>query len=223
MKSILSYDSKFMAILEHVADTMILNILFLLCCVPVVTIGAALTALNSASRARMSDEPCYRAFFRGLRSGFLRSTLAWFILCPLLVFLVQVAYTIFAMKTEGYMPAFLCSLLGLVVVMSIAAMVFQFYSRFECRLFQLLKNSAFMVIAHPLRSIVSGVLTWAPVAMFFLATGHFVMLTVVWLFLYFSTVSLVSVWLMKKPFASLEKRASGTEDGVQAELEEATK
>lgn len=218
MKSILSYDSKFMAILEHVADTMILNVLFLLCCVPVVTIGAALTALNSASRARMSDEPCYRAFFRGLRSGFVRSTLAWLILCPVLVFLVQVSYTIFAMKAAGYIPTFLCSLLGLVVVLAITTMVFQFYSRFECKLFQLLKNSVFMVIAHPLRSAVAGVLTWVPVVLFFLATEYFIELTVVWVFLYFSTVSLVSVWLMKKPFASLEKRVS--EDGKEQPAEQ---
>lgn len=223
MKGILSYDSKFMAILEHVADTMILNILFLLCCVPVVTIGAALTALNSASHARMNDEPCYRAFFRGLRSGFLRSTLAWLILCPALVFMVQVSYTIFVLKTKFYISAFLCSLLGLVIVMSIAAMVFQFYSRFECRLFQLLKNSAFMVIAHPLRSTVAGVLTWTPVVVFFMATEYFVTLTVVWVFLYFSTASLVSVWLMKKPFTSLEKRAAEAAQEQSAEKTEAVK
>lgn len=223
MKGILSYDSKFMVILGHVADTMILNILFLLCCVPVVTIGAALTALNSASRARMNDEPCYRAFFRGLRTGFVRSTLAWIILCPVLVFLVQVSYTIFVLKTKGYIPAFLCSLLGLLIVMSIAAMVFQFYSRFECRLFQLLKNSTFMVIAHPLRSTVAGILTWLPVVMFFMDTDYFIMLTVIWVFLYFGTASLVSVWLMKKPFASLERRAAEVAEEQPAELEEAAK
>ena len=223
MKGILSYDSKFMAILGHVADTIILNILFLLCCVPVVTIGAALTALNSASRARMNDEPCYRAFFRGLRTGFVRSTLAWIILCPLLIFLVLVSYTVFMLKTTGYILTFLCSLLSLLIVLSVAAMAFLFYSRFECKVFRLLKNSAYMVMAHPLRSIVLGVLTWLPVAMFFLDTQYFIVLTVAWVFLYFSTVSLVSVWLMKKPFASLEKRVAEVAEEQPAELEEAAK
>ena len=53
MKNIFSYDSKLIIMLEGVANTMLLNILFLLCCIPVVTIGAAFTALFSGCRALM--------------------------------------------------------------------------------------------------------------------------------------------------------------------------
>ena len=41
----LSIDSKFIAFLTRVADLMILNMIYVLCCIPIFTIGAATTAL----------------------------------------------------------------------------------------------------------------------------------------------------------------------------------
>ena len=45
MKNIFSLDSKLMQGLSTVGDYIILNILFLITCLPVITIGAAKTAL----------------------------------------------------------------------------------------------------------------------------------------------------------------------------------
>ena len=45
MEILFSYDSKLMQTLTFVADLILLNILYLLCCVPMFTIGAAQGAL----------------------------------------------------------------------------------------------------------------------------------------------------------------------------------
>ena len=41
MGGLFSYDSKLMQILNFIGDLIILNVLYLVCCLPVVTIGAA--------------------------------------------------------------------------------------------------------------------------------------------------------------------------------------
>ena len=42
-----SPDSKFMRAMSTLGDLMLLNLVFLLCCIPVVTVGAAVTALKA--------------------------------------------------------------------------------------------------------------------------------------------------------------------------------
>ena len=43
-------NGKFMAVLEEAANLVVLNILFLLCCIPVITIGASKTALYDKAK-----------------------------------------------------------------------------------------------------------------------------------------------------------------------------
>jgi len=208
MKNIFSYDSKFMIMLEGVANTILLNMLFLLCCVPVVTIGAAFTALFSGCRALMNDEACFKAFFRSFRSGFKRATLAWLILLPVLAVLGLTAHSVWLYMNAGLkMGAFtlVVALIGLAIALSVVMMTFLFYSRFECTLRQLLRNGLYMTLAYFVRSIVIGLMNWAPLLMFFLTPYAFMQLAIIYIVLWFGVSASLSVWLMKKPFAALEQ------------------
>lgn len=208
MKNIFSYDSKFMIMLEGVANTILLNMLFLLCCVPVVTIGAAFTALFSGCRALMNDEACFKAFFRSFRSGFKRATLAWLILLPVLAVLGLTAHSVWLYMNAGLkMGAFtlVVALIGLAIALSVVMMTFLFYSRFECTLHQLLRNGLYMTLAYFVRSIVIGLMNWAPLLMFFLTPYAFMQLAIIYIALWSGVSASLSVWLMKKPFAALEQ------------------
>ena len=48
-KSAFSYDSKLMTILNNLADLIFVNLLFIICCIPIVTIGAARAALHKVA------------------------------------------------------------------------------------------------------------------------------------------------------------------------------
>ena len=209
MKNIFSYDSKLIIMLEGVANTMLLNILFLLCCVPVVTIGAAYTALFSGCRALMNDEACFKAFIRSFRSGFKRATLAWIILLPVLAVLALTAHSVWVYMNAGVkMGAFtlVVALIALVIGLSVAMMTFLFYSRFECTLGQLLKNGLYMTLGCFVRAVIIGLMNWAPILMFFLTPYTFMQLTIIYIVLWFGVSASLSVWLMKKTFATLEAR-----------------
>ena len=54
-------DSPLMQFLNKVADLMWLNVLTLICCIPIVTVGPALTALHYMALKIARDEECYIA------------------------------------------------------------------------------------------------------------------------------------------------------------------
>jgi hypothetical protein len=51
------------AFLNKMADLILLNLIFLLCCIPVVTIGPAITALYAVSLRSLWRWVCYTDFF----------------------------------------------------------------------------------------------------------------------------------------------------------------
>ena len=60
-------DGKFFGVLSRLADLVILNLLFLVCCIPVVTVGAAVTAMYSVTWKMAEEKEGYilKGFFKG--------------------------------------------------------------------------------------------------------------------------------------------------------------
>ena len=71
-----SPDSKFMRAMSTLGDLMLLNFVFLLCCLPIVTIGAAITALATVAFriVRGTESGIVSLFFRSFRQSFRRAT-----------------------------------------------------------------------------------------------------------------------------------------------------
>ena len=61
MSSFFNMDSPIMRFLSRLCDLMILNILCLICCIPIVTIGASITALYSVTLKMVKGEDSYIA------------------------------------------------------------------------------------------------------------------------------------------------------------------
>ena len=79
MRSIFNLDSPIMSFLSRVGDLVWLNLLTLLCCIPVVTAGAAFTALHYVSIKMVRNEEGYltRNYFKSFRQNFIQATLLW--------------------------------------------------------------------------------------------------------------------------------------------------
>lgn len=206
MNSIFSYESKFMQMLIQLADMVILNLLYLLCCAPLFTIGAAQAALHSGIRKLMDKEnegSCVRAFFRGFTGGFGKITLLHTLLALMIAVLVWIAGIAFAMSGYG-LPTIIC-LLAVFLAMLFYSMVSFFHAYFDCTPWRLLKNSCLMVLAHPLRSLAVAALMWLPFIVLFLNLYIFLQGFPLWAFLYYSVAFLFCYSLMKKPFTELKE------------------
>ena len=72
-------NGKFFGFLEETADLVLLNVLFLICCIPVITIGASKTALYDMTRRMAAKREGYlvRGFFRSFSQNFKASTMIW--------------------------------------------------------------------------------------------------------------------------------------------------
>ena len=95
MKWFFDMDNPVMRTLSMLADIVILNLLTLFCSLPIVTAGAAFTALNDACirLVRMEDGELGRDYFRAFKANFKNGTLAWllFLACAVLLYLDYLA------------------------------------------------------------------------------------------------------------------------------------
>ena len=229
-----SYESKLMQTLMPIGDLVILNFLYLLCCIPVFTIGAAQAGLYSGLRVLLDkedDSSCAAAFFRGFRTGFGSITLAWLIFA---VLTAVAGWSLILVLVYEYAGA------GAPVWLSVASVcicaLFQtqlplFHARFSCTAWQLIRNSFLLCIAHPLRAVFCTALVWAPAGLALADLYLFMRLTPLWLCGYFSIAFMLGFLLMKKPFQTLidhfretHPEPSGEEtDPGSAELPEETR
>ena len=94
MNKFFSNDSLFGIFFGHLGDIVIVNFLFLLTSIPLVTVGPSLCGMNYAflKRRRKSDEPIARLYFEGFRSNFKQGLLAWLLLLGILLILLVDRY-----------------------------------------------------------------------------------------------------------------------------------
>ena len=148
-----SPDSKFMEILGRITDLILLNILFLLTCLPIFTMGAAATALYAMCFRFMREE--YRGivkpYFQAFRDNFRQSTLIWLLLLLVVGPGLYYFYVLFSLDSLLRYLAFLFVLLALLSAMT-ASYAFPWISQFENTTAQALKNALILCLSHLPRS-----------------------------------------------------------------------
>ena len=76
MDRFFSMDNKFFTFMGKVADLCILNIVCLICCIPIVTAGASITAMFFVTMKMVKNEESYiiKSFFKSFRQNFKQAT-----------------------------------------------------------------------------------------------------------------------------------------------------
>lgn len=159
METIFHPDSTLMRGLSRVADVMILNLLFIATSLPVVTIGASLTALNFTAM-RIATGKChnvsadyFRSFRQNLRQGTIAALViagltavmaAWYAVVPTLALDPIVELVVLAV---WYVLAFNIAMMGL--------FVFPYLASFEGRTRDVFRNARLMSWKHPLTALLA--------------------------------------------------------------------
>ena len=150
MNSIFNPDNPFINFLTKVSNLILLNLIFLLSCIPVITIGAALSALYSVTlkTARQEDPYIWRTYWKAFRENFKQSTLIWLIFIPVIA--VIIVDFIFLRAQKGSIFTVLqIALWGVsLFLFSIFIYIFPIVSHFVCTTKQAFKNAFLMSIAH---------------------------------------------------------------------------
>ena len=79
MRSFFDLDNPFIQFLNRLTDVVILNVICLICCIPIVTIGTSITALHYVTMKMARNEEGYivRDFFKSFRENFRQSAIIW--------------------------------------------------------------------------------------------------------------------------------------------------
>lgn len=151
MSKLFRMDSPLMRFLTKIADLMVLNILFCVTSIPLITIGASWTALYSVTLKMVRDEEgsVSRSYFQSFRQNFKQATLLWLGVLVVLALLVLDIRVLNGMA-EGTAPGLLRVGVEILVLLGIMVLQYLFPSlaRFEASLADTLKNACIMALAH---------------------------------------------------------------------------
>ena len=126
-----SYDSKFSQIMLKLCYGCYLNLLWMVCSLPVFTAGAATAALYDVTLrlAREEDPPVTTRFFKAFRENFRQATILWLILLGIGALLGADGYILYHLyKSTAGMVSVICTLgLALIIVAAIAYVIVLIY------------------------------------------------------------------------------------------------
>ncbi len=90
MNKVFNFEGPVFTFLSRLADLFWLNLLYIVCCIPVITAGAATTALYYVTLKMAKDEEGYitKSFFKSFKQNFVQATLIWGIF--MIVFIITI-------------------------------------------------------------------------------------------------------------------------------------
>ncbi|MDR3338164.1 MAG: DUF624 domain-containing protein, partial [Treponema sp.] len=137
--------------LEKLFDGLTLNILWLLCCVPVITIGASTAAFYYTTTKVLRGERGHilPEFWRSFRLNFVKAVVL-FLIFAVLLFIIAINMRIAPEIDRGYFGIFLICLYFALGAVIFAFMIYAFpaLSRFEMNAFWILKLSVYMTFRY---------------------------------------------------------------------------
>ena len=168
MKLQFQNDSPIGQFVGRVLELIGLNILWAVCCLPVVTAGAATCALHFVlSPQRNGDEGVFRCFFRSFRRNFRQATLLWLLLLALGLLLALclriVSFWNGTARTAGII--FFC--VPALFLLIIAGYGFPLLAQFEIPARKLVEDALLLGLAHFPRTLGVVGLTLLPAALWY--------------------------------------------------------
>ena len=158
---------------SRIFDCLLLGILWSVCSLPVITMGASCTALYYAynKSVRQDGGHLCREFFHAFKTNFKQSTIVWLIILAIFLLLYGDLYIVTGylqtIPMAGILLAFAVTLL--VVAVTWCAYLFPYIARFELGTKEVMKNCFFIMGLNLGWSVLLFALTAAAIAAFYLA------------------------------------------------------
>lgn len=215
-----SINSPVIQFLAKVWDLIVLNILTVILSLPIVTIGAANTALHYAVDKLFAEEgTLLKNYFHSFKNNFKQSTLCWLLLLVLsassLVVLLFMEANAFSGITR--IACFVC----LAVCCLVFVWVFPLQSVFDNTTPAMLKNAIICAFSWPVRSVLMAVLNLIPVIIIMaIDVGLFLKMMPLWLAGWLSICNCLCRFLLLAPMKQLKAGAREPESGDEIPAEE---
>ena len=213
----MSLDNPFIKLLSRMGDAMLLSILFVLSCIPIITIGDAFTALYYTAMKGITGDDGYiwKFYTRSFKQNFKQSTVMWLLFMVVFFVLgVDVWFWLHTWKTEAIglaKPLLLISVVLLTLAFIIFIYAFALQAKFDNKISVQLRN-AFLLSIKNFPTTILMMLIYAVIAWCFYYDA--VISVIVFVIIGLGLVGYLWGYLMYrcfKPFLPEEKNVADTE------------
>ncbi len=206
MSSIFNVDGPLFSGLGKIADLFFLNILFLICCIPLFTIGTSISALYYVTLKMVKNEEGHisQSFFKAFKMNFKQGTAIWLIAVAVGgILLADYAIMSGYVMDLGALPDLVRKvLLVLLLVVGICYLftvryVFPLLARFENSVKNTIINAFLISVRHLPYTVLLLLIVAAGIALLY----FFPRLLILLFILFFSSIAYFSSYLFVKIFA----------------------
>ena len=175
----MEYDSPVMTVISKTADILLLSALWFICCVPLITIGAATTALyySCVKAVRRDKGYLIRNFFHSFKLNFIPATLLWLTFLILGILLYSCFIFTAALSDKSLQFFMLCIYMFLsFLVLGMGCYAFPVLSRCSMNTTGILRFALGLFIRHfPSSIILAALVILAVFIMWFIPLSVFVL------------------------------------------------
>lgn len=208
MRFLFDPDSHFSQFLIRLCDLILLNVVYLLTCLPLFTIGAATAALYDTV-FRMDTEregKLMATYFHAFRENFRQGTAVWLLLVVYGI-ATWMNMNIFSdMGSQFGYGLFVLSMVIVVIGLFVAAYVFPLMSRFQYKTGALLQNALLLSVLYLPRTLLVCIINAFPWGLLLVNLYAFCKLGFLWFALYFAAAAYFNSRVLKKVVEDLIAR-----------------
>lgn len=202
MSKFFDLDSPIMRFMTKVADIMILNLLFVITCLPLFTIGTSLTALYYVSMKLVREEESgiVHSYFHAFKMNFRQSTVFW--LGTVAVFMVVILDMSILARIDSPIAAAMNTgvfILGVLLLM-VCQYLFPLVAKFDVGMLQTLKNACLMAVAHLPKTILMTAFVAGCGIITFYSSHTIYAAAIIWTFIGFGLVAVTNSAILVKIF-----------------------
>ena len=166
MDNLFEYDNKFFEVLGKITDIIILNLLCIISCLPIITIGASVTATYFVALQMVRNEETYiiREFIKRFKENFIFSTKVWSIIL-IIGLVLSFDFYISRLILNEYMRITLQFILTIVSIIFIFLFtyVFPILAKFENSIKNTIINSILISIQNLPYTIIMVIVNLIPI------------------------------------------------------------
>ena len=204
-------ENAFMRGLARLCDLVLLNVLFILCSIPLITIGASATALYTVILKLVRHEETYivKGFLIAFKENFKKATIAWLLLL-LVGFVVFLNWVLpIEMTLLGPVVLSISMIIGTALIL-VGMYIFPLMARYEDTLKGTFKNALFLAVAKLPFTLILLVLHVGPIFIIALNAEIFMQVLIFYAIIGFSTITWLSSKILRRAFkvfdAAIEAR-----------------
>lgn len=203
MDNLFEYDNKFFEVLGKITDIIILNLLCIISCLPIITIGASVTATYFVALQMVRNEETYiiREFIKGFKENFIFSTKVWSIIL-IIGLVLSFDFYISRLILNEYMRITLQFILTIVSIIFIFLLtyVFPIISKFENTIKNTMINSILISIQHLPKTIFMVFINLSPIILTLILSNYWGQILFFYTVMGFASITYINSMFFNKIF-----------------------